>query len=65
MSLLKFEVAEQRGNELVLKTENAGYVKLAELIGNSVHVCIDDVEYFDNVDQCDAAYRDVTRFEAI
>ena len=59
---MKYEVAEQAGMRLVLKTENAGYVELAEVIGDFIYVLIDDVDYFDNVYQCEAAERDVDTF---
>lgn len=59
---MKYEVAEERAMQLVLNTENAGYVELAEIIGDIIYVYIDDVDYFDNVDQCEAAERDVDKF---
>lgn len=59
---MKYEVAEERAMQLVLKTENAGYVELAEIIDDIIYVYIDDVDYFDNVDQCEAAERDVDTF---
>ena len=59
---MKYEVAEERGMRLVLKTENAGYVELAEVINDSIYVYIDDVDYFDNVYQCEAAEQDVLKF---
>lgn len=59
---MKYEVAEETGMRLVLNTENAGYVELAEVINDSIYVYIDDVDYFDNVDQCEAAERDVDAF---
>ena len=59
---MKYEVAEETGMRLVLNTKNAGYVELAEVINDSIYVYIDDVDYFDNVDQCEAAERDVDAF---
>ena len=59
---MKYEVAEESGMRLVLNTENSGYVELAEVINDSIYVYIDDVDYFDNVDQCEAAERDVDTF---
>ena len=59
---MKYEVAEEAGMRLVLNTENAGYIELAEVINDSIYVYIDDVDYFDNVDQCEAAERDVDAF---
>ena len=59
---MKYEVAEETGMRLVLNTENSGYVELAEVINDSIYVYIDDVDYFDNVDQCEAAERDVDAF---
>lgn len=61
-NIMKYEVAEETGMKLVLKTENAGYVELAEIINDFIYVYIDDVDYFDNVDQCEAAERDVDTF---
>ena len=60
--IMKYEVAEETGMRLVLNTENAGYIELAEVINDSIYVYIDDVDYFDNVDQCEAAERDVDTF---
>ena len=59
---MMYEVAEETGRRLVLNTENAGYIELAEVIGDFIYVYIDDVDYFDNVDQCEAAERDVDTF---
>ena len=59
---MKYEVAEETGMRLVLNTENAGYIELAEVINDIIYVYIDDVDYFDNVDQCEAAERDVDAF---
>ena len=59
---MKYEVAEETGTVLVLNTENAGYIELAEVIEDFIYVYIDDVDYFDNVDQCEAAERDVDTF---
>lgn len=59
---MKYEVAEVTGMRLVLKTKNAGYIELAEVIGDFIYLYIDDVDYFDNVDQCEAAERDVDTF---
>ena len=59
---MKYEVAEEAGMRLVLKTENAGYIELAEVIEDFIYVYIDDVDYFDNVYQCEAAERDVDTF---
>ena len=59
---MKYEGAEETGMRLVLNTENAGYIELAEVIGDFIYVYIDDVDYFDNVDQCEAAERDVDTF---
>ena len=59
---MKYEVAEETGMRLVLNTENSGYVELAEVINDSIYVYIDDVDYFDNVDQCEAAERGVDTF---
>ena len=59
---MKYEVAEETGMRLVLKTENAGYIELAEVIGDFIYIYIDDVDYFDNVNQCEAAERDVDTF---
>ena len=61
-NIMKYEVAEETGMRLVLNTENAGYIELAEVINDSIYVYIDDVDYFDNVDQCEAAERDVDTF---
>lgn len=60
--MMNYEVAEERAMQLVLKTEYAGYVELAEVIDDIIYVYIDDVDYFDNVDQCEAAERDVDTF---
>ena len=59
---MKYEVAEETGMRLVLNTKNAGYIELAEVIEDFIYVYIDDVDYFDNVDQCEAAERDVDAF---
>ena len=59
---MKYEVAEEAGMRLVLNTKNAGYIELAEVVGDFIYVYIDDVDYFDNVDQCEAAERDVDTF---
>ena len=59
---MKYEVAEERGMALVLNTENAGCVELAEVIGDFIYVYIDDVDYFDNVYQCEEAEQDVLKF---
>ena len=59
---MKYEVAEETGMRLVLNTENAGYIELAEVINDIIYVYIDDVDYFDNVDQCEAAERDIDAF---
>ena len=59
---MKYEVAEERGMRLVLKTENAGYIKLAEVIGDFIYVLIDDVDYFENVYQSEEAGQDVLKF---
>ena len=59
---MKYEVAEETGMRLVLKTKSAGYIELAEVIGDFIYIYIDDVDYFDNVDQCEAAERDVDTF---
>ena len=59
---MKYEVAEETGMRLVLNTENSGYVELAEVINDFIYVYIDDVDYFDNVDQCESAERDVDTF---
>ena len=59
---MKYEVAEETGMRLVLNTENAGYIELAEVINDSIYVYIDDVDYFDNVDQCEEAEQDVLKF---
>ena len=59
---MKYEVAEERGMRLVLKTENAGYIKLAEVIGDFIYVLIDDVDYFENVYQCESAEQDISKF---
>ena len=59
---MKYEVAEERAMQLVLKTENAGYVELAKVIGDFIYVYIDDVDYFDNVYQCESAEQDVCKF---
>ena len=59
---MKYEVAEEAGMRLVLNTENAGYIELAEVINDSIYVYIDDVDYFDNVYQCEAAEQDVLKF---
>ena len=59
---MKYEVAEETGMRLVLKTENARYIELAEVINDSIYVYIDDVDYFDNVYQCEAAEQDVCKF---
>ena len=59
---MRYEVAEETGMRLVLNTENAGYIELAEVINDSIYVYIDDVDYFDNVYQCEAAERDVDAF---
>lgn len=60
--MMNYEVAEERAMKLVLKTESTGYVELAEIINDFIYVYIDDVDYFDNVDQCEAAERDVDTF---
>jgi len=60
--MMNYEVAEETGMRLVLNTKNAGYIELAEVIGDFIYVYIDDVDYFDNVDQCEAAERDVDAF---
>ena len=60
--MMNYEVAEERAMKLVLKTKSTGYVELAEVIGDFIYVYIDDVDYFDNVDQCEAAERDVDTF---
>ena len=60
--MMKYEVAEERAMKLVLKTENSGYVELAEIIDDIIYVYIDDVDYFDNVYQCEAAEQDVCKF---
>lgn len=59
---MKYEVAEETGMRLVLNTKNAGYIELAEVIGDFIYIYIDDVDYFDNVYQCEAAERDVDTF---
>ena len=59
---MKYEVAEETGMRLVLNTENAGYVELAEVINDSIYLYIDDVDYFDNVYQCREAEQDVLKF---
>ena len=35
---MKYEVAEETGMRLVLNTENAGYIELAEVINDSISV---------------------------
>ena len=60
--IMKYEVAEETGMRLVLNTENAGYIELAEVIGDFIYVYIDDVDYFDNVYQCEEAEQDVLKF---
>lgn len=60
--MMNYEVAEERAMKLVLKTENSGYVELAEVINDFIYVYIDDVDYFDNVYQCEAAEQDVCKF---
>ena len=60
--MMNYGVAEERAMKLVLKTENAGYVELAEIINDIIYVYIDDVDYFDNVDQCESAEQDVCKF---
>ena len=59
---MKYEVAEETGMRLVLKTENEGYIKLAEVIGDFIYVLIDDVDYFDNVYQCEETEQDICKF---
>ena len=59
---MKYEVAEETGMRLVLKTENAGYIELAKVIGDFIYLYIDDVDYFDNVYQCREAEQDVLKF---
>ena len=59
---MKYEVAEERGMQLVLNTENAGYIGLAKVIGDFIYVYIDDVDYFDNVYQCEEVEQDVLKF---
>ena len=59
---MKYEVAEETGMRLVLKTKNAGYIELAEVIGDFIYLYIDDVGYFDNVYQCESAEQDVLKF---
>ena len=59
---MKYEVAEETGMRLVLNTENSGYVELAKVINDFIYAYIDDVDYFDNVYQCEAAERDVDTF---
>ena len=60
--MMNYEVAEEAGMRLVLNTESSGYIELAEVINDIIYVYIDDVDYFDNVDQCEAAERDVDTF---
>lgn len=60
--IMKYEVAEETGMRLVLNTENAGYIELAEVIEDFIYVYIDDVDYFDNVYQCEEAEQDVLKF---
>lgn len=57
--MIKFEVSEELKKRLVMFTKNAGPILLAEVDDNYIYVWIDYVEYFDNVDQADAAKRDV------
>lgn len=59
---MKYEVAEETGMRLVLNTENAGYIELAKIIDDIIYVYIDDVDYFDNVYQCESAEQDVLKF---
>ena len=59
---MKYEVAEERAMKLVLNTKSAGYVELAEVINDIIYVYIDDVDYFDNVYQCESAEQDVCKF---
>ena len=59
---MKYEVAEETEMRLVLNTKNAGYIELAEVIEDFIYVYIDDVDYFDNVYQCEASERDVDTF---
>ena len=59
---MKYEVEEETGMRLVLNTDSSGYIELAEVIGDFIYVYMDDVDYFDNVDQCEAAERDVDTF---
>ena len=62
---MEFEVSEVLNvlkHHLFTHTKNAGFVSLADVKGNFIYVWIDDVEYFDNVDQADAAQRDVNKF---
>ena len=57
-----YEVSEELKDHLVMYTENAGPILLADVNANFVYVWIDYVEFFDNVDQADAAQRDVNKF---
>ena len=59
---MKYEVSEEKGMRLVLKTENAGYIELAKVIGDFIYIYIDDVDYFDKVYQCEEAEQDVLKF---
>ena len=59
---MKYEVAEEKGMRLVLKTENAGYIELAKVIGDFIYVYIDDVDYFEYAYQCEEVHQDVLKF---
>ena len=60
--MIKYEVSEEMKDHLVMYTKNVGFVLLADVNDNFIYVWIDYVEFFDNVDQADAAQRDVNKF---
>ena len=41
---MKYEVAEETGKRLVLKRENAGYIELAEVIGDFIYDLIKEIQ---------------------
>lgn len=59
---MKYEVSEVLEDHLVMYTENAGFVLLADVNDKFIYNWIDYVKFFDNVDQADAAQRDVNKF---
>ena len=57
-----YEVSQEVKKHLVMYTEKAGPILLADVNDIFIYVWIDFVEFFDNVDQADAAQRDVDKF---